>query len=342
MPAIRRMSFALMSSCFLAGAAQAQDPVSVEVRTLSDILVDTERTASADVRSLNVTTVSAEVSAVVKQILVDVGVAIKKGELLVQLDTGDYRLALQQAEANLAAAKAQKAQADARLKRARELGANQYLSADDLLARETEVLVIGAQIQVQEAATSIARRNLGKCEIRAPFNGVVNAREAQLGAYVNPGSPLLILTQTDESELDAEIPDDIAESLEQARSMRFVSRGDSWPVRLLRLSPVIEMERRSRRARFAFIGDAPAVGRSGEIVWTAAKGLLPANLMVRRNGALGIFLNRSNTAVFTPLPGAQEGRPVETTLPGDTEVIVQGRDRLQDGDAIIANRRAGF
>jgi hypothetical protein len=34
------------------------------------------------------------------------------------------------------------------------------------------------------------------------------------------------------------------------------------------------------------------------------------------------------------LPGAQEGRPAETELPPETEVIVVGRDRLQDGDPV--------
>jgi RND family efflux transporter MFP subunit len=259
--------------------------------------------------------------------------------LLLELDTSDYRLAVQQAEANLAAAKAHKVQADARLKRAQALGTNQYISADDLLARETDVMVLAAQIRVQEASLAIAQRNLEKCEIRAPFNGYVSERKAQLGAWVNPGSPLLVLTQTDRFELDAEIPDELSASLLQADSMQFVSRNESWQVRLLRMSPGLEMERRSRRARFEFLAEAPPVGRSGEIVWRVNKGLLPANLMVRRNGVLGVFLNQSNTADFRPLPGAQEGRPVAVSLPVEAEIVVLGRDRLQDGDAIIPNRK---
>ena len=42
-------------------------------------------------------------------------------------------------------------------------------------------------------------------------------------------------------------------------------------------------------------------------------------------------------AVFTPLPGAQEGRPVAVELPNGTEVIVRGRDRLQDGDTVTVS-----
>ena len=41
-------------------------------------------------------------------------------------------------------------------------------------------------------------------------------------------------------------------------------------------------------------------------------------------------------ATFTPLPQAEEGRPValDATLPLDSQIIVQGQDRLQDGDAV--------
>jgi len=329
----------LFACLLLASATHAQEPIPVRTGPVSDVLVDVEQNAPAAVLSLNVATVSAEVTAVVRRVLKDVGETIRQGELLLELDTSDYRLAVQQAEANLAASRAQKMQADARLKRAQTLGTKQYISADDLLARETDVMVISAQIQVQEASLAIARRNLEKCQIKAPFDGYVSERKTQIGAYVNPGSPLLVLTQTDHFELEAEIPDELYSSLLQAQSMEFISRNESWPVRLLRVSPGVDMERRSRHARFEFTGDAPAVGRSGEIVWRAEKGLLPANLVVRRNGVLGVFLNQSNTAVFKPLPGAQEGRPVEVELPPDAEIVVQGRDRLQDGDAIIPSRQ---
>jgi hypothetical protein len=68
------------------------------------------------------------------------------------------------------------------------------------------------------------------------------------------------------------------------------------------------------------------------------QGLLPANLVIRRNGELGVFVHRAGKAVFKPLPGAQEGRPVAVELPSGTEVIVRGRDRLQDGDAVTVSR----
>jgi len=329
---MRIMLIPLLLGLLAPAPGSAQVPV--QVSRLADVLVDLERRAPAEVRPLNEARIAAEVSSVVSAIHADVGQQVAAGDLLLELDATDYRLAVDQAQANLASLQAQKTRAEARLERARELGENQFLSADELLERHTDVAVISAQIEASEVALAIARRKLDKCRVVAPFAGVVMERQAQVGSFTLNGAALLTLSQADAIELDAEIPADIADSLDGADAMYFESRGERWPVALLRLSPVIEAERRTRRARFAFAGERPATGRSGEIAWLIERGQVPAHLVSRRNGTLGVFLHESGRAVFTPLPGAQEGRPAPAMLPPGSEVIVLGRDRLQDGDAV--------
>lgn len=327
-----------LALALLLAATPMHAQVPVQVQPLREVLVDLERRAPADVRALNDALLAAEVAAVVDSVQADVGQRVAAGELLLVLDEADYQLALQQAEASLAAARAQHAEADTKLRRATDLARDQYLSADELLERETRAQVAATTIRSAEVALAVARRNLERCRIRAPFNGVVAARLAQVGAYVAPGMPVLQLTQLDGFELDAEIPAAEAASLETASAIRFESQLRAWPVRLLRLSPVIEMERRSRRARFAFTEGAPEIGRSGEVIWRVAGGQLPASLVSRRDGQLGVFLAEAGKAVFRPLPAAQEGRPVPVDLPGDTEVVVLGRERLQHGDLLDVQR----
>ncbi len=331
-----RDSLLVLVPGLFAAAIQAQpaEAIPVSIQPLDEVLVDLQRSASAEVVSLNQATLAAEVAGVIRAVHADVGHSVQAGELLLEIDPTDYRLALQQAEAGLATSRAQKAQADVRLQRARQLIEGKYLSDDDLLARETEAQVAAAQIRQQEAAVAIARRNLEKCRIEAPFNGVVGQRMAQVGSYVGPGTALMVFAETDRIELDAEIPDELADTLEFAQSIEFRSRNESWPLQLLRLSPVIDTERRSRRARFDFTGAAPHVGRSGEVVWQVSRGLLPASLVLQRDGRLGVFVAESGVARFTVLSNAQEGRPVPVDLPASTQVVVTGRERLQDGDAI--------
>ncbi|MBT8076102.1 MAG: efflux RND transporter periplasmic adaptor subunit [Gammaproteobacteria bacterium] len=312
----------------------AQAGINVRAQTLGEVLVDFERRAPAEVKALNDSSISAEVSAVVQSVHADVGKVVEKGELLLELNKNDYRLNLEQAEANLASSQARLDQALAKLNRAQKLGDKQYISADELLERETDVMVSQAQIQVNEVAVAIARRNLDKCSLRAPFDGVVVERMAQVGSFVRNGDPLLAVTQVDQFELDAEIPDSQADELLNTDFLHFESRGESWPVELLRLSPVIDAQARTRKARFTFGGAAPAVGRSGELVWRVGAGMLPANLISRRDGILGVFLLDGGKSRFEPLPDAQEGRPVRVNLPAGTQVITMGRERLQDGVAV--------
>ena len=329
-----RYLWIILFSLFVSDSLRAQTVVNVRAEDLREVLVDFERRAPADVRALNASVLAAEVSAIVTSIHADVGQEVRKGDLLLQLESIDYKLNLKQAEANLTSGKARLSQATIKLERARSLEKSQYASANELLERETDVLIFGAEIQAGEVAVSIARRNLDKCSLTAPYDGVIDERMAQVGNFVRNGDPLIAVTQIDQFELDAELPDGLADGIESADLLRFESRGKSWPVELLRLSPVIDRQRRTRRARFSFIENAPAVGRSGELVWRTGQGMLPANLVSRRDGVLGVFLLDAGYARFEPLPDAQEGRPARVDLPASTRVITMGRERLQDGVAI--------
>jgi RND family efflux transporter MFP subunit len=314
------------------GSAQGQ--VRVQAAPLGDMLVAREHRVPAEVLPLNDSFLSAEVNAVVQEIGADVGARVMAGDLLIALEETDFDLQLRAAEASLAAARSRLAEAEAKRDRAVRLGDAQYISEDELLTRETAVAVSEADIRHAEAQVAIARRNLEKCRIVAPFDGVVQERPAQLGAYVTIGAPLLRLVQTDRLELAAEIPVGLGDGLAAGFDAEFHSQGARWPVRLVRLSNVIATERRARRARFAFSGAAPAPGLSGQLVWTSAQGQLPARLVSRRDGGLGVFLVVEGKAAFTPLPQAEEGRPVAVDLPADSLVVIQGQDRLQDGDAV--------
>jgi RND family efflux transporter MFP subunit len=336
---IRLFFFSLfISTLGYPALSQAQSDIVVRTEVLSELLVDFERKAPAEVQALNDSSMSAEVSAVVLSVHADVGVAVAKGELLLELDPTDYQLNLKQAQANLASSQARLSQAKAKLKRAKSLDDKQYISADELLERETDVVVSQAQIQTDEVSVAIARRNLDKCSLRAPFDGVVGSRMAQVGSFVRNGDPLIALTQIDQFELDSEIPDSQADEVRTTKLLRFESRGQSWPVELLRLSPVIDSRGRTRQARFAFTRDAPAIGRSGELVWQVGAGMLPSNLISRRDGVLGVFLFESGKARFEKLPGAQEGRPARVRLPLSSRVITMGRERLQDGATVAVQQ----
>jgi RND family efflux transporter MFP subunit len=232
----------------LTGNAIAADPVSVTVQRLGDLLVDWELRAPATVISANRALVTSEVSALIKQVPVDVGDTVREGDTLVVLDDDNNRLMLSQAKARLEALKAQIAQAKHRLDRAEELLEKNFVSDDELLARQTDLAVLEANLLEQEVLIRIQNLALSRTTIKSPFDAAIVQRQAQVGSYAMPGTVLMTIVQTDGREIDAEIDPRYAVALPAVSDLRFVSQGDEWKVELSRLSSVIETDTRILRA----------------------------------------------------------------------------------------------
>ena len=319
-------------------APVATAQVVVRAATLDQLRIDVEQAAPAEVLSLARATLAAEVAGVVANVHVEVGETVDSGTLLAELEAADYRLALQAAEAELTALRAEREQARTRLDRARRLGEGDYLSADELLGRETDLAVVAARIAGAEVAVATAERNLEKTRLTAPYPATVTARPAEPGAFVTVGSPMVSVVGTERIEVDAPIPAWQADTLTSGAAPVFEADGRRWPLQLLRLSPVVDPATRSRTARLAFTGDAPPIGTAGTLRWRPDRNALPAHLLVRRNDTLGVFVVDGDSARFRPMPGAQEGRPFALTndagWTSSTRIVTDGRERLQDGDPI--------
>jgi RND family efflux transporter MFP subunit len=130
------------------------------------------------------------------------GAFVKKGQLLFEIDPRPFQAALDQAEGQLAQAKATLANAEAVQGRT-ELDVNRYTplakeqaaSQQDLdnavqnnLAAKATVATARAQIKSAEAAVETAKINLDFTRLIAPIDGIVGQAQLQVGALVNPGS----------------------------------------------------------------------------------------------------------------------------------------------------------
>jgi RND family efflux transporter MFP subunit len=322
---------------FLSGwltAASADEAIPVTVRNLSSVLVDREIRAPAEVIPANRAVVTAQITALIEEIAVDVGSVVASGDLLVRLDAADARLAVARAEADLAALDAQVAEAEQRLARAEELLENAYISDDELDNRQTALAVLVANRERQRVARRSARLELARTEVKSPFDAVVVERAGQVGSLATPSAPLLTIVQVTNPEVEAEIDPRHAPSLADAEALRFLGQAREWSVSLARLSGVIEPNTRKQRARFSFVSDSAPIGSTGELVWNESSALVPVALIVQRDRRFGVFTVDDGRARFLALPAAQEGRPAAIDLPGDTPIVIRGHVRLQDGDAL--------
>jgi RND family efflux transporter MFP subunit len=315
------------------------DTMPVTVQRLGNLLINKELRAPATVISVNRAIIRSEVTALIKGVPIDVGDTVRKGQTLIILDSDNNRLMLDQSEARLAALKAQIVQAKQRLDKAQELLEKDFISDDELLARETDLAVLEANHQEQKTLVRIQELALSRTNIKAPFDAAVVDRQAQIGSYAMPGTALMTIVQTDKREIDVEVDPRYAVQLPTVSGLFFISQGRKWPVKFSRLSNVIEINTRILRARFKFSNEPAPIGLTGELVWNEASGFMPAAQIIQRGTSLGVFIIKSNKAHFIPLPDAQEGRPALIHLSPDTLIVVQGQARLQDGDSVSISHK---
>lgn len=334
------LSVAVLLLARVTAVAAANEPQPVTWQPLGTLLMHVEREAPATALSLNQSRIASEVAARVQSIPVEVGEVVEAGAVLIELDTHDAELALQRAQAALDSVRARIRLAEFQLQRARELHKRNFVSEDTLTQRETELDVLRAERAGAEAQVASARRELDKCTVRAPYRAIVHERSAQVGERAAPGTPLLTLIDVSRIEVSAQVQPKDSASLQNAADIRFVAPDGEHPVQLLRISPAIDRATRTQEVRLQFVAEAAAPGTEGRIRWRSDGNLLPADLISRREGRLGVFIADGDTARFIVLEQAQEGRPAEVDLAPDTRIILDGRFGLQDGSKIIGQQPA--
>ncbi|BBO30133.1 MexH family multidrug efflux RND transporter periplasmic adaptor subunit (plasmid) [Alteromonas sp. I4] len=126
----------------------------------------------------------------ITELFAEVGDAVEKGQLLVQLDERDAIIEVKKAKASLVEAKANLLLAEADLERFLHLSRSKSVSKAQLLQGEVAVKSAKAKIDARSAELEAAQLLLARCKIRAPENGVLLSRSANVGDVVSNGTEL--------------------------------------------------------------------------------------------------------------------------------------------------------
>lgn len=232
--------------------------------------------ATGTLQAVTTVQVGSQVSGSVEALYADFNSIVRKGQRLAKLDQSNYITAVEQAQAALVSAEAEverlrvaMAGADAALARARELTARQLLAAADLQSAETashiaKSQVVGAQARVVQARSAVqtAKVNLGKTEIASPIDGVVIARNVDVGQTVaaSLSAPTLFIIAADltRMQLNASIDESDLGQIRQDQAVTFTV--DAYPserftgtVSQIRLNPTTV----NNVVTYAAIIDAP-------------------------------------------------------------------------------------
>lgn len=186
-------------------------------------------------------TVSAQVAGQIEKNHVDFGDRVTAGQELVLIDVTAYEALVRQSAANLARATASAANAAQNLKRIQELQKEKIASMSDLELAVAESGKTQADVKAVEAADAIARLNLERSRVRAPFAGAVAQRLASVGDYVAIGTPILRLIQTDPLRLRLEVPERESVAVRPGQAVRLTVDGDTnaYPGQIVRIAPAI-------------------------------------------------------------------------------------------------------
>jgi len=301
---------------------------------LVDIAIFPEVSIPATAISLNDAKISSEVRAQVKKIPVLVGDKVKRGDVLVELNTKDYKLNLRRAEVALKGIESRLKLAAYQFDQAQALFKNKAITDELLRKRQSDLTTLQAEKETQKVNVEIAQQELNKCIVHAPFDAVVTQRLAQEGELANPGTQLIRVVDISHIEVSAKIqPQDIY-SFKNAGRLEFKTSDTTYTLKLRKLTETIDPIQRNREARLLFTEQIALPGSTGTLRWKQTVPHVPANLIVRRGNNLGVFINQNNKAKFIEIKNTTEGRPGPIDLDLDSKIIINGRFSVQNNDKL--------
>jgi HlyD family secretion protein len=304
------------------------DVAAVERRTL-EITAE----ASGVIEPVTVVEVKSKASGEIIEMPVDVGDDVARGQLLVHVEETELRQNLAQAEADLDVARARLNTAESALRRAQEMVRTQVITQQEFEQAALEHANANAQFVRAQAALEIARERLAEATVRAPLDGTVIEKSAEVGQVISSptrdvggGTVLLrmadltqvqVRTLVDETDIGKIQPEQPVEIRVEAFSDR------TFEGNVLKVEPqavvqqsvtmfpvIVRIENRARLLK---------PGMTAEVTF----------LIARRENVLAV----PNQAVHTP-EGAGTVAELALGMPAEqlSEALAQGRAAL-DGDA---------
>jgi len=211
------------------GEDRKEEAVPVEVVTLSRGPMEAALRLSSNLEAERAVTVYAQAPRLVRQLLVEEGDAVRKGQLLVRLQDDEQRLALQKAESRYRQAK-------------EEFERQQKLYEQQLVAEQVYIDAHHALDQAKVAYDE-ARQALSYTEVRAPISGIVTERLVNLGDSVTINQALFKIVDFDSIVARVYVPEKDLRRLAVGQPARvFAAALGEKPLAcsVLRISPVVD------------------------------------------------------------------------------------------------------
>ncbi len=279
-----------------------------------------------------------EIDGRIDKLLFKEGQPVKKGAVLVVLDSAEPR-------ARLAAAQADLKLAQSRYTRSEELVAQNFISRQALDESRANLDILRARLRLEQVA-------LDKTVIRAPFAGVVGLRQVSPGAYVGKGDDLVRLDALGTLKLEVPVPETALPLVRVGLPIKLTVDalpGQSFSGTVHAIDPVVDPVSRNVRVRARIVNPAGTLKPGMFARATADLGgrtsaiLLPEQVIVPRPDGSYVFLAVDGKAELRKVTlGKREPGRVEIVSGvkvGDT-VVLDGQIKLRPGVPVVTLEQA--
>lgn len=359
--------FLFRSSTDKEGENRRERTAAVAVAPVEHRAIELRRVFSGALEAHSKFVVAPKVGGRVQDIPVDISDIVQRGDAVAILDAAEFDQAVRQAEADLAVAEANLAEAksaleitlraDQRTSTLRERGIASETEYDnvqaELLARQAQVKVAEAQVIRAESALESARIRLGYTRIAADWAGdedrrVIAERYVDEGETVSANEPLLMIVELDPITAVIYVTERDYGLLQPGQAARFTT--DAFPNQTFegkidRISPVFRESSRQARVELSLSNPQhnlkPGMFVRANITLSRVENttVIPYAAITRRGTETGVFLiaDDEKSARWQPVAtGIRSGEYVQVTSPRISgRVVVLGQHLLDDGSPII-------
>lgn len=281
---------------------------------------------------------------------VDVGGQVKPGQVLMQLNPEDLRLAQTQAEGSFRAAQANLALAESELKRYGELRKTNAISQSTLEAKTMAARAAQGEFEQAEALLHAQANQAEYANLIATSSGVVTAIEAEVGQVVNAGVPVVQVAQLNELEVVVAVPENSVDIVTRANSVQIHLWAQPHEVisgKLRELSPLADPATRTFSARISLVNPSPKVAASVKMGMTAnvqfivntanAFIKIPLTALLQDKGATSVWLVENGAVKLVPVQiGGANGNDllIVSGLAVGQTLVTAGVHLLQPGQRV--------
>jgi HlyD family secretion protein len=278
-------------------------------------------------------------------VYVEAGDVVRRGQLLAKLDNEVMRPQVDRLEASLEEARANAALADAQYGRARGVASAGALSAEEIEKRRAAAVTAAAQVKVAEAQLMEYRARLSHTEIRAPADGIVLTRSAEVGQIATPGGTALFrLARAGEVEMRGQVAEQDLPSLEVGQTalvhLTGIDRPFTGKVRLL--GAIIDPQTRLGDIRISLQADPalrPGAFAHAEVVTgRAQRPVLPQTAVLSDDSGPYVLVvtpdNRVARRAVRVADTVPEGIVIGSGLTGTERVVTTAAGFLRVGERI--------